>query len=304
MNLSHMKYAITVAKTNSINKAAEELFVGAPAMSRAIKELESNLGVTLFERSAKGMFLTSDGKLFVQYAKKVLKEVDDIENIFKSTSNKTEKFSVCVPQASYIAKAFTDFSVKVGTNAETELLYKVGEADYVLNSVLKEDGRLGILRYAEQNESYYRSLTEEKGIVGELITEFSYVLLMNKNSSLNSKKTFGFDDLVGYTEITNPDTDIHLPEIVGDEFTEVKSNRILVSDCGNQFDLLENNPNTYMWASSVPKDFLLKYNLAERKCTEINSVYKDVLIHRADYKLTSLDKKFIEEVIKSKREVF
>lgn len=299
-----MKYAITVAKTNSINKAAEELFVGAPAMSRAIKELESNLGVTLFERSAKGMFLTSDGKLFVQYAKKVLKEVDDIENIFKSTSNKTEKFSVCVPQASYIAKAFTDFSVKVGTNAETELLYKVGEADYVLNSVLKEDGRLGILRYAEQNESYYRSLTDEKGIVGELITEFSYVLLMNKNSSLNSKKTIGFSDLAGYTEITNPDTDIHLPEITGDEFTDAKNNRILISDCGNQFDLLENNPNTYMWTSSVPKDYILKYNLAERKCTENNSVYKDVLIYRADYKLTSLDKMFIEEVIKTKREVF
>ena len=299
-----MKYAITVAKTNSINKAAEELFVGAPAMSRAIKELESNLGVTLFERSAKGMFLTSDGKLFVQYAKKVLKEVDDIENIFKSTSNKTEKFSVCVPQASYIVKAFTDFSVKVGTNAETELLYKVGEADYVLNSVLKEDGRLGILRYAEQNESYYRSLTDEKGIVGELITEFSYVLLMNKNSSLNSKKTIGFSDLAVYTEITNPDTDIHLPEITGDEFTDAKNNRILISDCGNQFDLLENNPNTYMWTSSVPKDYILKYNLAERKCTENNSVYKDVLIYRADYKLTSLDKMFIEEVIKTKREVF
>lgn len=56
MNLLHMKYAIVIAETNSINKAAELLYVGQPTLSRAVKELESSLGVTIFERSAKGMF--------------------------------------------------------------------------------------------------------------------------------------------------------------------------------------------------------------------------------------------------------
>ena len=84
MNLLHMKYAVEIAETKSINKAAEKLFVGQSAMSRAIKELEASLGVTLFERSAKGMFLTPDGEVFVRYAKNVLKQVDDIENIFST----------------------------------------------------------------------------------------------------------------------------------------------------------------------------------------------------------------------------
>ena len=74
MNLLHMKYAVVVAETNSINKAAEKLFVGQPNLSRAIKELESNLGITLFERKAKGMFLTPDGEVFIRYAKNVLIE--------------------------------------------------------------------------------------------------------------------------------------------------------------------------------------------------------------------------------------
>ena len=52
MNLQHMKYAIVIAQTQSINKAAEQLYVGQPTLSRAIKELESNLGITLFERRA------------------------------------------------------------------------------------------------------------------------------------------------------------------------------------------------------------------------------------------------------------
>ena len=62
MNLLHMKYAVEVARTGSINQAAEKLLIGQPNLSRAIKELESSLGVTIFKRSAKGMKLTPDGE--------------------------------------------------------------------------------------------------------------------------------------------------------------------------------------------------------------------------------------------------
>ena len=82
MNLLHMKYAVEIAETNSINKAADKLYVGQSALSRAIKELEASIGVTLFERSAKGMFLTSDGEIFIRYAKNILKQVDEVEEMF------------------------------------------------------------------------------------------------------------------------------------------------------------------------------------------------------------------------------
>ena len=299
MNLTHLKYAVTIAKTNSINKAADELFVGAPAMSRAIKELESNLGVTLFERSAKGMFLTSDGKLFVEYASKVLKEVDDIENIFKTNNDKSSKFSIYAPRATYINDAFKNFSLKVTSDTNTELLYKEADADTIVNRILKEDGRLGIFRYSEIDEPYYRSLVDEKGIVGELVVEFSYQLLMSKKSPLNNKKNISFIDLASYDEISHPDFLIHLVDFKKDE---VKGNRILISDYNSQFELLDKNPNTYMWVSSVSKDILSKYNLIERKCG--NNIYKDVLINRAAYRFSELDRVFIEELIKVKREYF
>ena len=72
MNLLHMKYAVEIARTNSINKAAETLYVGQSALSRAVKELENGLGITIFERSAKGMFLTPDGEVFIRQAEGVL----------------------------------------------------------------------------------------------------------------------------------------------------------------------------------------------------------------------------------------
>lgn len=61
-----------IAKTGSLNKAAENLYMGQPNLSRAIKELESSLGITIFDRSAKGMVATAEGEEFLQYARKIL----------------------------------------------------------------------------------------------------------------------------------------------------------------------------------------------------------------------------------------
>lgn len=83
MNLQHMKYAVAVAETGSINKAADRLFVGQSNLSRAIKELENSLGVAIFERSAHGMELTPEGGVFLRYAKAILQQVDEVEHVYR-----------------------------------------------------------------------------------------------------------------------------------------------------------------------------------------------------------------------------
>ena len=69
MNVIYLKYAVAVAKAGSLNKAAEELFVAQPNLSRAIKELEKELGTVIFERTSKGISLTPDGEKLVAYGK-------------------------------------------------------------------------------------------------------------------------------------------------------------------------------------------------------------------------------------------
>ena len=59
MNILHMKYAVEIAKRGSINKAAERLMMNQPNLSRAVKELETSIGIKIFERSAKGIPVTS-----------------------------------------------------------------------------------------------------------------------------------------------------------------------------------------------------------------------------------------------------
>lgn len=78
-----MKYAVEVAKYGSINKAAEMLLMIQPNLSRSIKDLERSLGVKIFVRSTKGIVPTPEGETFLHYANSILKQVDEIEGIFK-----------------------------------------------------------------------------------------------------------------------------------------------------------------------------------------------------------------------------
>lgn len=307
MNLLHMKYALAVAETNSINKAADNLLVGAPALSRAIKELEAGLGVTLFDRSAKGMFLTPDGELFVQHARKALKQVDDIENLFRDGTTAKQQFSVSVPRASYIADAFTQFTKKIGRLSETEIFYKETNASRVIKNILQEDYKLGILRYSEQYDGYYTAMMNEKNLSPELVTAFQYVTVMSKDSPLNALSEITLYDLHNYIEIAHADPyvpSLSASEVKKAELPDGGHCRIFVFERASQFELLSENHDTYMWVSSIPQELLDRYGLVERKISENKRTYKDVLIHRSDYKLSSLDKLFIEELVSAKRRVF
>jgi DNA-binding transcriptional LysR family regulator len=306
MNLLHMKYAVEIAETNSLNKAAEKLYVGQPTLSRAIKELEASLGVVLFDRSAKGMFLTPDGEVFVRYAKAVLKQVDAIEEMFGGRTVSKKRFSISVPRTSYVADAFAKFSTLLDPNEEVEIFYKETNSMRAIKNILQEDYKLGIIRYAENYSHYYKTMMEEKNLDYELITEFRYVLLMNKDSDLATKKKITYDDLKDYIEIAHADPyvpSLSLAEVKKEELPDNSRRRIFVFERCSQFELLNQNPQCFMWVSPVPESLLKRYGLVQKSCNENKRVYNDVLIHRKDYEFSALDKLFIEQLIKSKREI-
>ena len=112
MNVIHMKYAIEVAKYGSINKASESIGMAQPNISRAIKELEADLGIAIFDRSAKGMNLTPEGKEFINRAKSILAQLDALETLFRENLPNTLKFSVSAPRAAYIVEAISLTALK------------------------------------------------------------------------------------------------------------------------------------------------------------------------------------------------
>lgn len=307
MNLMHIKYAVEVANEGSINKAAEKLYVGQPNLSRAIKELEASLGVKIFERSAKGMGLTSDGETFIRYAKTILRQVDEVESIFNGSGSVKKRFSISVPRASYISDAFARFSHSLTNEAEAEIMYKETNSLRAIKNILHEDYKLGIIRYAENYDKYFKTMLDEKDMQYEMITEFSYVLAMSRDNPLASAEKITFDALKDYIEIAHADPyvpSLPLSQVRKEELPDNIGRRIFVFERASQFELLSENPETFMWVSPIPQKLLDRYDLVQIPCEENKKIYKDILIYKHDYKLTVLDKAFIDELCKSKREMF
>lgn len=302
MNFLHLKYAIMVAETGSISKAAEKLYVAQPNVSRAIKELESDLNITIFERNSKGMIVTPEGEQLIHYAKRILRQIDDMEKIFKYQKKKNV-FSISVPRASYISDAFVEFSKCLNNIDNAEVYYKETNAYRVINNVINEEYNLGILRYYINHDRYFKDIIEKKELKCELINQFKYVLIFNKNSALAENKEIHYSDLKDFIEIAHGDPyvpSLSTNELVKTELSEEVSRRIFVFERASQFELLANNEETFMWVSPVSKRLLDRYGLVQKECIDNTKEYKDLLIYRSNYKLSKLDQEFITKLCESK----
>lgn len=303
MNILHIKYAVEVARLGSLNKAADSLLIAQPNISRSIKELEADLGITIFNRSSKGMVLTVEGEEFIGYAKSILNQLDEVEKIYRNGSPKKQRFSISVPRASYISDAFAEFSKCIG-DAPAEIFYKETNSQRAIDNVLKNDYKLGIIRYAENYDKIFKETLEEKGLAYEMIAEFSFVLIMSKNNPLASKDEITFEDLTNYIEIAHADPyvpSMPMSKVVKEELPDNIDRRIFVFERGSQFDLLSENHETFMWISPASQKMLDRYGLVQRKCVDNKKLYKDVLIYKNGYKLSNLDKSFITALCESKR---
>ena len=303
MNILHMKYAVEVAKSGSINKAAEVLYIAQPNLSRCIKELENDLGITIFNRVSTGMTLTPDGEIFVQYATKVLNQIDAIEKLYKADAAKKQRFSISVPRASYIADAFAKFTRRM-TDDPAEFYYMETNPLRAINNILNEDYKLGIIRYAADYDKYYKKMLDEKGLSYEVIAEFTYVLIMSRECAIASRPVIRSSDLSSLIELIHGDPyvpSMPLALVKKEEMHEESNRRLILFERGGQFDILTENPETFMWVSPLPTKLLERYNLAQRPCVDNTRIYKDVLIHRKEYHLSELDKQFITELCETRR---
>ena len=291
-----MRYAVEVARLGSLNRAAESLMIAQPNISRSIKELEADLGIAIFQRSRTGMELTPDGEEFLVYARDILSRIDNMEQAYREGSHKKRRFSVSVPRASYISSAFAEFSKSIG-DADTEIYYKETNSKKTISVLLANEYNLGVIRYAENYDKYYKSMFEEKGLAHEQIAEFSYVLLMSLENPLASKDTISYEDLSPYIEIAHADPyvpSIPMSKVFREELPDNIGQRIFVFERASQFELLSENPRTFMWVSPASEQILDRYGLVHRVCKGTRRVYKDILIYHKDYKLTKLDRAFIE----------
>lgn len=305
MNILHLKYAVEVAKTQSISKAAENLYMGQPNLSRAIKELEESLGITIFRRTSKGITTTPDGDEFLRRARRIVEQIEEVEKIYRTERSHKQFFSVCVPLAGYFSQAITRFSQKLSFDESTNISFMETNAQEAISAVSRGDCSIGFVRYDTELEKHFEELFEEKKLISETVAEFTPLLITKKGSSLTKLEKISNENLREYVEITlgnlsNP----ALTDTKKFEQSRSSDKRIFVYDLTTELLLLQNIPKSYAFTSPLPKIITEYYGLTIRTIESRGFTCKDVLIYRREYKLSELDKRFITEVCNAKRELF
>ena len=306
MNILHMKYALEVAKAGSLTKASKVLLVATPNISRSVKELEADLGIEIFIRTTKGVKLTPEGEKFINFAQRILGQIEAQEHFYKNDLPKVQKFSVSVPRACYISEAFAEFTKSL-EKSKAEILYRETNAQHTIQDISNDDYNLGIIRYASGYDKYFKEMLDSNGITYELIGEFTYSLVMSKDHPLAGKENISVNDLKEYIEVMKADS--YVPDVAfaveqKDNLPGSAERRIYTFERASELDLLSTNSETFMWVSPTPRSLLERRGLVIKKCIENDRIYRDLLIYKKGYKLTALDRQFITQLCDSKRSVF
>lgn len=297
MNLMQLRYAVEVGKTRSISRAAEALYMGQPNLSRAIRDLEQSLGVTLFRRTSKGISPTPEGEEFLREARNILAAADALEDRFRDNRVGTLTFSISVPRASYLACAFSDLCAELPTERTVEVYYKETNSVRAVENLMEADYRLAVLRYQTSFEPYFRAMLRDKGLDSRPLLDYTPVALFSSGSPLAKKELVTFSDLRGCVQLAHPDPyvpSLPLTDAKQAELSDVTERRIFIFERGSQMELLSRMEDAFMWVSPVPELLLSRWGLAQRPCPENKKHYRDLLVWRRGYRFSPLDKRFLE----------
>ena len=160
MTLTQLKYAIEVANAGSINKAAGNLFITQPSLSSAIAELESEIGIKLFSRNNRGIFLTPAGNEFVGYARQVVEQFDLIEAKYISNQKLKKKFSVSMQHYTFAVSAFVNLVKQFGMDEYEFAVHETKTYD-VINDVKTFKSEIGILYLNDFNKNILTKLFKD-----------------------------------------------------------------------------------------------------------------------------------------------
>lgn len=188
MELRVLRYFLAIVEEKNISNASKRLHVSQPTISRQIKELEDELGVTLFDRGSRKIELTDNGEYFANQARQLLSLADKtVENIH-TTSDVRGSISIGSAEAkSFMNVAHSIYNLKqhspnidiniVSTNAdETRVKLKSGAFDFGV-----------IMDTADKNDYEFISLPGKS----------RWGLLVPNSSELAKKDTLALNDLIG-----------------------------------------------------------------------------------------------------------
>ena len=197
MTLQQLRYAVTIADCGSMNEAAHRLFITQPSLSSTIKDLETELSLTLFIRSNRGISITQEGEEFLGYARQIMQEYNLLEDRFLDRSRRKTKFSVSAQHYSFAVKAFIETANVFGPDNYEFAIHETKTHD-VMNHVRTMKSEIGVLYLNDFNRDALTKYFHEYDLEFHPLFACDVCVYLWKDHPLASQKEISIEELRPY----------------------------------------------------------------------------------------------------------
>ena len=197
MTLQQIKYVLKTVECSSISEAAKQLFISQPSLSNALKELETELGIEIFSRSAKGISLSVDGAEFLSYARQVAEQAELLEQRYKNKRPSRQLCSVSTQHYAFAVNAFVNL-IKSSDADEYEFTLRETRTHDIIQDVKNMRSEIGILYINDFNEKVITKFLQENHLLFNTLFEAAPHVFVSKDNPLASKKSVCLKDLENY----------------------------------------------------------------------------------------------------------
>lgn len=238
MTLQQLKYVIAIAECGSITSAAKKLLVAQPSLSKSVSELEKEMGITIFFRNNRGIYLSDEGTKFLSYARQVVEQADLLEQQYKEKGNIYRVFSISAQHYAFVVNAFVALVKEYGEN-EYEFTLRESRTNDIIEDVRYSRSELGVLFLSKFNREIIQRIVKSADLkFVSLFTAKPHVFVC-RNNPLATKDKVTLSDLKPFTRLTyeqGMNNSFYFSEEL--HSTEESSKNIIVTDRATLFNLL------------------------------------------------------------------
>ncbi len=197
MTILQLKYVIAIDEECSIRKAADKLYVSQPGLSSAVRDLEKELGIQIFERVHNGVVTTAAGASFIAYARNAVEQFSKVEEKYLNKKNDKPTFSVSMQHYTIAVNAFIE-TVKEYDYDEYQFSIKETQTSEVIEDVKTLKSEIGVIALSDFNKNTFKKIFADASLeFHELFTRNTYVYL-RKDHPLAGKDELSLEELQDY----------------------------------------------------------------------------------------------------------
>ena len=201
MTLQNLKYMIEISNCQSFSKAAKNLFISQSTLSSAMKELESDLGITIFKRTNRGVSLTYDGEDFLKYARELVEQSQYLEQRYHARKSLPMRFSVSCQHLPSAVRAFTKFLSEV-ESPSYDIAIRECDTNSVIHDVAGRKSELGIVAIHDFHMRSMQTLFSSYDIEFHEIKNVKNYVFLRFGHPLSNLPVLSIKDLEPYPFVT------------------------------------------------------------------------------------------------------